>query len=84
MPSLDKQSQHGFDWQGIVRTLLVEILVLLALAGAFVGYLNWSSEVNVTEFMAASKTSVVDSNHRPQFSIPVQAVKGRTSCDRKS
>jgi hypothetical protein len=84
MPSLDKQSHHRFDWQGIVRTLLVEVLVLLALAGAFVSYLNWSSEVNVTEFMAASKTPVAGSNHRPPSSLPVQVVKERTSCDRKS
>jgi hypothetical protein len=84
MPSPDKQSHHRFDWPGIVRTLLVEVLVLLALAGAFVGYLNWSSDVNVTEFMAANKASVVETNHRPPSSLPVQVVKGRTSCDRKS
>jgi hypothetical protein len=83
MPSLDKQSHHRFDWPGIVRTLLVEALVLLALAGAFVGYLNWSSNVNVTEFMAEGK-SLVDPQHRPPSSLPVQTAKGRTSCDRKS
>jgi hypothetical protein len=84
MPSLDKQSHHRFDWPGIVRTFLVEVLVLLALAGAFVSYLNWSSGVNVTEFMAEGKSPVVDPNHRPPSSLPVQTVKGRTSCDRKS
>jgi hypothetical protein len=36
------------------------------------------------EFMAAGKSSGVDPNHRPPSSISVQAVKGRTNCDRKS
>jgi hypothetical protein len=89
VPSRDKQSQQnqmngGFDWPAIVRTLLVEIVVLVALAAAFVGYLNWSSKVAMEEFMAAGKSSGVDPNHRPPSSISVQAVKGRTNCDRKS
>ena len=45
MPSPGNQSRdnRGSDWLGIARTFVVEVLVLLALAGAFVGYLNWSS-----------------------------------------
>jgi hypothetical protein len=42
--------------------------VLLALAGALVFYLNWSSEVAMSEFMAAG-------------SHPLQAVKDRPPCD---
>jgi hypothetical protein len=38
---------HGIDWLAILRTLLVQIIVLLALAGAVLGYLSWSSAVNV-------------------------------------
>ena len=46
------------SWPAIVRIIILEILVLLALAGAFVYYLNWSSEVAMSEFMAASKAQV--------------------------
>lgn len=80
MPSRDQQSQihHRFDWPAIVRIVSVEIVVLLALATACVGYLNWSSEVNVREFMAASKSPATDSDHRPRSSISVQVIRGRT------
>lgn len=83
MSSRDKQGQmdQRFDWPAIVKTLSVEIVVLVALAGAFVGYLDWSSEVNVREFMAASQSSGADAGHRPRSSISVQAVKARAKCD---
>jgi hypothetical protein len=82
MPSLGNQTPNNrrIDWPGIVRTLLVEVLVLLALAGAIVGYLNWSSDVAWTEFMAASKSSVPQ---QPEFLVPVQTVKDHTTCPRK-
>lgn len=74
MPSPGDQNSrnHGIDWPAVVRTLFVQVLVLLALAGAFVGYINWSSEVAWTEFIAASKASE-----------PVQTVNGHTLCHRK-
>jgi hypothetical protein len=52
---------------------VVEILVLLALSAAIVAYLNWSSEVAWTEFLAASKSAT------PAPTLPIQAVNGR--CD---
>ena len=86
MSSRDLQSETnpGIDWPGILRTLVVQIIVLLALAGAVVGYLNWSSDVNVTEFMAASQSSAQGPKQLPPFSTPVQTVKGQGHCDRKS
>ena len=42
-------------WSGIGRTLLVEILVLLALSFAVVRYLEWSSDANQAEFMMRSE-----------------------------
>ena len=42
-------------WVSIARIFLVEVLVLVALSGAVVGYLNWSSEVAFSEFLAASQ-----------------------------
>jgi hypothetical protein len=89
VPSRDKQSQQdqanrGFDWPAILRTLLVEVAVLLALAGAFVSYVNWSSEVAFEEFMDATGSSAAEADHRPPASISVQAVKARANCDPKS
>jgi hypothetical protein len=86
MSTRDLQSEmnSGIDWPGILRTLLVQIIVLVALTGAVVGYLNWSSDVNVTEFMAASQSLAHDPRQHPLFSVPVQTVRGQGHCDRKS
>ncbi len=55
----NRNSRSDFgSWPAIVRLIILEILVLLALAGAFVYYLNWSSEVAMSEFMAASKAQI--------------------------
>jgi hypothetical protein len=85
MPSPDTQSQRnrGIDWPAIARTFLVQVLVLLALASAFVGYINWSSDTIWAEFIEASEPSAREPGSRPQSSIPVYAVKGPAKCDRK-
>jgi hypothetical protein len=67
-------------WLAVVRTLIVEILVLLALSGAAIAYLDWSSDVNWTAFIAASQTSGLALNHRPD--APVQAAKAQAPCRR--
>ena len=54
-------------WPSIVRIIILEIVLLLALAGALVFYLNWSSEAAVSEFMATGPSSQ-------------QAVKVHQSC----
>jgi len=81
VPTPENQSPENrrFDWPAIVRTLLVQVLVLLGLAAAVVSYLDWSSDVVWAEFLAASKSSTLAS-HRPQSSIPVRAVKGQAAC----
>jgi hypothetical protein len=65
MPSFNsqRQSTRGISWSGIIRTLLVQILVLLALGFAVVRYLEWSSDVNQAEFTSATKPSASDPNH---------------------
>ena len=65
MPSFNsqRQSNRGISWSGIIGTLLVQILVLLALAFAVVRYLEWSSETNQAEFMSATRPSASDPNH---------------------
>ena len=78
MPSSAQQSPAHVSrfWPAIIRILLVEVIVLLALAGAIVGYLNWSSEAAWAEFKAASQL--------PAPKGPVQTVKVHTPCDRKA
>ena len=85
MQSPDNQShqKRGTDWPAIARTLLVQVTVLLALAGAFIGYVNWSSDASFQEFIEASQPSAREPGPRPQASIPVHTVKGQMTCDRK-
>ena len=85
MPLFNSQQQNdrGIRWWGAAATGVVELLVLLALGIAVVRYLEWSSGVVQAEFMSATKSSVSDPNPSGEFSIPVQALKGRTACDRK-
>ena len=66
--------QPGFwqgSWPAIVRIIILEILLLLALSGAFVYYLNWSSEAALSEFMATGNP-------------PLQAAKDHPSCRRSA
>ena len=85
MPLFNSQQQNdrGIRWWGAATTGVVELLVLLALGIAVVRYLEWSSGVVQAEFMSATKSSVSDPNPSGEFSTPVQALKGRTACDRK-
>jgi hypothetical protein len=86
MPSPGNQSPENrrIDWLAIIRTLLVQVLILLALSAAVIRYLDWSSETAWAEFTAATKSSVSDSRHHPQSSSPVQTAKGQAPCDRRS
>ena len=82
-PDNKTQQNRGIDWRAIVRTLLVQVTVLLALAGAFVGYVSWSSNASWEEFLAASEPSAREPGPRPQYSIPVHTVQGPATCNRK-
>ena len=84
MSSTDHQSTTpSTDWMGIARTLLMQVLVLLALAGAFIGYVNWSSEQALWEFIDASEPSLPDSQRASKSAASVQVVKGQAFCRRK-
>jgi hypothetical protein len=65
----NQDSRQNFwqgSWPAIARIAVLEIVLLLALAGAFVYYLNWSSEANLSDFMATSRSSqTVHSSCRP-------------------
>lgn len=44
-----RESWSGF-WLSVVRIFLCEVVLLAALAGTAVAYLNWSSEKSFAEF----------------------------------
>jgi hypothetical protein len=85
MPSPDKavQENSGNDWPGIIRILTIQLAVLLAVAGAVIFYLDWSSNAALAEFMAATKSSASGSSHSWQPPSAVQPAKGKTTCTRK-
>ncbi len=66
-----QQDLYQRAWPSIVRIIILEILLLLALSGALVFYLNWSSEVALSEFMSGASHSL-------------QAVKVHSPCDRSA
>ena len=76
MPLLNNQ----IHWRGIGTTVAVVLLTLLALAFAVVGYVEWSSNAAIAEFMSATKSSASDPNHSNESPAPIQSLKGRTGC----
>jgi amino acid transporter len=78
MPSAaDRSAAHrGNVWLGIVRILLIQVIVLVALSAAIVGYLNWSSEMAWQEFVAATEPPA------PKPKLPMQTVIDVPPCDR--
>ena len=73
---VDKRTAGARDfWASIARIFVVEVLILVALCGAIVGYLNWSSEVAFSEFLATSQQTAV-------VKPAIHAITGRMPCDR--
>ena len=58
------------SWPSIIRIIVLEIVLLLALAAAFVGYLNWSSEIAFAEFLSAGKTPAAPSSSLDAVKAP--------------
>jgi hypothetical protein len=75
------ENTRGIDWPAIVRTLLAQVLVLLVLSCAFVGYVNWSSAKAFAEFSRATGSSAQDA--KPPSSSPRHADKGPMLCSRR-
>ena len=82
MPSREDRYPHNgsINWLAVMRTLLFQVLALLALAVAFAGYVEWSSEATWAEFMSAGNPSAA--GHEAQTSA-VQTVKNQTPCKPK-
>jgi hypothetical protein len=83
MLSFDQASQNnrGIDRPRIAAIALAQLVVMLALFGAVVFYLNWSSGVAQAEFMRAMEPSMTVP---APPSAPVQSVKARAACPRKA
>ena len=81
MPSPVDQNPENrrIDWLGIFRILLLQVLVLSALAWGFVRYVDWSSDRAWAEF---SRAVVVEPapKAQPQSATPVHSVKDKTPC----
>jgi hypothetical protein len=86
MPSPDNphQSKSEIGWLGIVETLLLQVLVLVALSAAVIRYVNWSSEAAQAAFTAAAKPALSDPVLKPEPPAPVEVAKGHKVCPRKS
>ena len=65
------QQKRGFDWPAIIRTLAVQLVVLLALSGAAIGYVNWSSDTAWSEFVSLNKHGSPDAKIYPRSDIPI-------------
>jgi hypothetical protein len=74
--------KRGIDWPAILRILLMQMLVLLALTGAFVRYVDWSSDRALAEFGTASKASAP--KRQPPSQAPIQNVKDKAPCARRA
>ena len=86
MPSPIDQSpenSRGIDWPAIVRTLLAQVLVLLVLSGAFVGYVNWSSAKAFAEFTSSTGSPAQDAKPAAPSASPRHADKGPMLCSRR-
>jgi flagellar basal body-associated protein FliL len=73
------QQRRGFDWLGTLRILIIQVLVLVALSGAFIRYLNWSSEKEWAEFVSTSRTAAPEAKAYPRTEPPLQAVKAQAT-----
>ena len=71
---------RGIDWPRIARTLLLQLAILLALAGAVVRYINWSSDAAWAEFNAASGPAASAAKPHAQSAMPLQSVRKQVPC----
>jgi hypothetical protein len=75
---------RNFERLEIVRILLTQVAVLLALGGAVVWYVNWSSAVALKEFIGADQPALSNPHSQWPSQAPVQTVKSKSACARKA
>jgi hypothetical protein len=81
-PQNQSPENRRFDWPGILRILLVQVLVLAALMVAFVRYVNWSSDQAWAEFSRSFTAPALEEKSKPPSASPMRAVKNRMPCAR--
>ena len=67
-----------FGWRGTGSTVAAQLVTVVALGFAVVGYVEWSSDKAVAEFMSATSVSLPDRSN--EASTLVQSPTGRTGC----
>lgn len=72
------------DWLGIARTLVLQIVALLALAGAFIVYLDWSSDITFEQFVGIREPSSASAASHPRSAEPVEPAKSQLPCGPKT
>jgi hypothetical protein len=71
----------GIDWAGLIKILVVQVGVLLALAAATIAYINWTSEAAVAEFMRTGEPPL---SAPPPVAQPKQAASSsKRQCDHR-
>ena len=80
----ESRNNNGNYWTGIAGILAIQLAVLFAVALAAIAYLNWSSNAALADFIAMDKPSVSEPSHLPQFSVPVQQVKSKSTCAKRA
>lgn len=76
MPLFNRQ----IDWQGLSTTGATELATVLMLAFAVVGYIQWSSNGAVAEFMSAIEEPAAAPGFSGKSPDQVQSVQGSTGC----
>lgn len=76
MPLFNSQ----IHWQGISTTVVAELATLLAIAFAVVGYIEWSSNAAVAEFMSKIESPASDPNHSSKSPDQIKSLQGSTGC----
>ena len=70
-----------FDSRGLGPTVVVvELLAVVALVFAVVGWIERSSDAAFAEFMSANESPVSKVDHSEEPLAPVQSQNGRTGC----
>ena len=74
-------------WAALLRRMRPSrsvVVALLALAGAFIVYLDWSSDITFEEFVGVSEPSTASAASHPLSAAPVEAVKSQLPCGPKT
>jgi hypothetical protein len=72
------------NWRGVGATVVVELLIVVVLGFAVVRYVEWSSDVNLAEFMSATETSAArfNSGSIPQGANGLRSGQEVATCGR--